>query len=218
MISANFSAVTLVVSAGLITIVLPIASAGASFHAIISSGEIPGDDLADDAERRDLPAGRHVIEFVGPAGVIEEMRGGHRHVKVTRLLDRLAAVERLGHGELAGAVLQQAGEAVDVFRPLAPGHFAPRRIECLLRRSVGGIDVGGVAVGDLSELRFVGRVDGVEILAGRRSDKFATDEMIVARLELRVGRLRRRIVFPEVAEDQFGQRTSLVARGRAFLF
>ena len=42
MISASFSAVRGVVSAGLRTTVLPVASAGASFHAAISSGKFHG--------------------------------------------------------------------------------------------------------------------------------------------------------------------------------
>ena len=169
MISANFSAVTLVVSAGLSTTVLPIASAGASFHASISSGKFHGMTWPDDAERRDLPARGDVVELVGPAGVVEEMRGGHRHVEVARFLDRLAAVHRLGDGELAGAVLQQAGDAVDVLGALLARHLAPGGVEGLLGGGVGGIHIGGVGVGDLGELRLVGRVDGVEILAGLRA-------------------------------------------------
>jgi hypothetical protein len=66
-------------------------------------------------------------------------------------------------------------------------------------------------VGDLGELRFVGGVDGVEILAGGRRDELAADEVIVARLELRVGGLGRGIVFPEVAEDELGRRAAGVS-------
>jgi len=59
-------------------------------------------------------------------------------------------------------------------------------------------------VGDLRELRLVGRIDGVEIPAGGRGDELAADEKIVAGLQFRVGRLGSGIVFPEVAEDQLG--------------
>ena len=202
----------LVVSAGLRTTQLPIASAGAIFHAQHQQREIPRDDLADDAERRDAAAGRDVVELVRPARVIEEMRRRHRHVEVARLLDRLAAVHRLGDGELARAILQQPRDAVEVFRALAAGHLAPDVVERALRRLVGGVDIGGAGERDLGELLLVGRVDGVEIFAGLRRDELAVDEKIVARLELRVGRLGRGIVFPQVAEDELGRGPAVAAR------
>ena len=43
--------------------------------------------------------------------MIEEMRGGHRHVEVAGFLNRLAAVEGFGDGEFAGSILKQAGDA-----------------------------------------------------------------------------------------------------------
>ena len=70
--------------------------------------EVPRDDLAGDAERRAAAAGERVLELVGPARVVEEVRGGERHVDVARFLDRLAAVDRLEHRELARALLQHA--------------------------------------------------------------------------------------------------------------
>ena len=53
-----------------------------------------------------VPVRERVLELVGPAGVVEEVRGGERQVDVARLLDRLAAVQRLEHGELARALLR----------------------------------------------------------------------------------------------------------------
>ena len=61
--------------------------------------EVPGDDL-----RRRRRAGAAVgprggqagiLQLVGPARVVEEVRGSDRHVDVAGLLDRLAVVERL---------------------------------------------------------------------------------------------------------------------------
>src|SRR5208282_3273967 len=48
-IPAKASAVSGVNSAGFNTTVFPVARAGAIFHASISSGKIPGDDLTDDS-------------------------------------------------------------------------------------------------------------------------------------------------------------------------
>ena len=45
-----------------------------------------------DAERASAPVRERVLELVGPAGVVEEVRRGERQVDVARLLDRLAAV------------------------------------------------------------------------------------------------------------------------------
>ena len=139
------------------------------------------------------------------------MRSGHRHVEVAGFLDRLAAVERLGDGELTGAVLQQAGDAEEIFRALGAGEFTPR-----LERGggglIGGIDIGGSGEGDFREFLLVARADGVEIVAGLGRDELAVDEQAVARLDEGRRGFRRGIVFPEVAEEQF----SGVRADRAF--
>src|SRR6266481_1758764 len=48
------------------------------------------------------------------ACVIEEVRRSERDVDVPRLLDRLAAVHRLDHGQLAGALLDDARDPEEV--------------------------------------------------------------------------------------------------------
>ena len=100
-ISANSSAVSGVVSAGFSTTVLPQASAGAIFHASISSGKFHGMTWPATPSGCGVRAEAGVLELVGPAGVVEEVRRDQRDVDVARLLDRLAVVERLQHGELA---------------------------------------------------------------------------------------------------------------------
>ena len=81
-----------VVSAGLRTTVLPVASAGASFHAAISSGKFHGMTCPATPSGRGDAVREGVLELVGPARVVEEVRRGQRQVDVARLLDRLAAV------------------------------------------------------------------------------------------------------------------------------
>ena len=96
-----------VVSAGFSTTVLPHASAGAIFHAAMSSGKFHGMICPATPSGPARCAREGVVELVGPTGVVEEVRRGERDVDVARLLDRLAAVHRLDDGELAGLLLQQ---------------------------------------------------------------------------------------------------------------
>ena len=87
--------------------------------------EVPRDDLAGDAERARLAVREGVLELVRPARVVEEVRGGERQVDVARLADRLAAVQRLEHRELARALLEDARDAEEVLGALAPAQLRP---------------------------------------------------------------------------------------------
>ena len=51
---------------------------GGNFPCQHEEWKIPWDHLADDAEWREPAAGDDMVEFVGPAGVIEKVRGRHR--------------------------------------------------------------------------------------------------------------------------------------------
>ena len=180
-ISAKSSAVSGVVSAGLSTTVLPQASAGSDLPGQHQQREVPRDDLAGDAERRGAEAG--VLELVGPAGVVEEVRRRDRDVDVAGLLDRLAVVDRLEHGELAGALLDDPGDPEEVLRPLRPRHPAPDPVVGAARGLDGRVDVGVVGLGDLGQHLLGGRVDGLE----RRAvpvDELAVDEQAVGRLDV----------------------------------
>jgi hypothetical protein len=106
--------------------------------------EVPRDHLPDDAQGQRLPPRNPVLELVRPAGVIEEMSRRHRDVEVTRLLDRLPAVHRLRHRELAGAILNETRDSIDVFPALPPRHLPPHRVERPLRRLVRRVNVLGV--------------------------------------------------------------------------
>ena len=125
-ISASSSAVNGVVSAGFRIATFPHASAGASFHAAMDSGKFQGTICADDAERLDLDRVDAVAELVGPAGVVEEVRGRERDVDVAGLPERLAPVDRLDDRELAGALLDQAGDPEQVLRRARAGAGRPR--------------------------------------------------------------------------------------------
>ena len=137
--SVKSSAVSGVVSAGLSTTVFPQASAGATFHASMSSGKFHGMICAGDAERSRPAVREGVLELVRPARVVEEVRRGQRQVDVTGLLDRLAAVERLGHGELARALLQDPRDPEQVLGALGRSQLRPavRRTRRARRRPQG---------------------------------------------------------------------------------
>ncbi len=132
MTSASSSAVSGVVSAGLSTQVLPAASAGASFQAAISSGKFHGMTWPGHPERPRVRAEPGVLQLVRPARVVEEVRGGQRDVHVPRFPDRLAVVQAFQHRELAGPLLDDPGDPVQVLGPVparrgAPGALVGRR-------------------------------------------------------------------------------------------
>ncbi len=160
--------------------------------------EVPRDHLAGDAERPRVPIRERVLELVRPPRVVEEVRGGERQVDVARLLDRLAAVHRLEHGELAGALLELARDPVQVLRPLAAGEIAPRLLECASGGRHRELDVLGARLGDLRERLLRRRVDGLEPSPALRLDELAADEQPVPILQVDdLRRLRRVRVLPQ---------------------
>ena len=169
--SQNSSAVSGVVSAGLSTTVLPAASAGAIFHASISSGKFHGMIWPATPTRPRAPVRERVLELVGPARVVEEVRRGERQVDVARLLDRLAAVERLQHGELARALLQQPRDPEQVLRALGRAQRRPAVLERRARGGDGGVDVLRARLPDLGERLLVGRRDRRVRLRRRRATR-----------------------------------------------
>ena len=118
--------------------------------------EVPGDDLAGDAERLRLPVRERVLELVGPARVVEEVRRRERQVDVAALADRLAAVEALEHGELARALLDEPRDPEEVLRALGGRERRPAVLERAARSLHGEVDVLLVRLSDLGE-RLLGR-------------------------------------------------------------
>ena len=157
--------------------------------------EVPRDDLTGDADRLRLAVRERVLELVRPAGVVEEVRCRERQVDVARLLDRLAAVQRLEHRELARALLQDARDPEEVLRALRAGQLRPAVRECAARGRDGEIDVCLRRLADRRERLLVARRDRLVRL--RRLDPVAADEEAVALAQRDdVGRLRRGCVRP----------------------
>src|SRR2546423_1681846 len=82
-----------------------------------------------------------------------------RQVDVARLLDRLAAVQRLEHRELAGALLQDAGDPEEVLGALGRPDRRPAVLERLARGLDGEVDVRFGRLRDLGERLLCRRVD-----------------------------------------------------------
>ena len=128
------------------------------------------------------------------------MRRGERKVDVARLLDRLAAVERLEDGELARTLLQEPRDAEEVLRALRAGEGRPAvRVGGAGRRD-GATDVFGRALADRCERLLVARGDRLVRLGGL--EPLAADEVPVALANLddvaRLGRTRVRPVARDV--------------------
>ncbi len=143
--------------------------------------EVPRDDLAGDAQGSGAVAA--VLELVGPAGVVEEVRGDGRDVDVAGLLDRLAVVEGLQDGQLAAALLDDPGDPVEVLGALAARHRAPDLVVGLAGGLHRAVDVGGVGLRDLGEDLLGGGVDGLE-RGARAAGELAVHEEPVGLLDV----------------------------------
>ena len=172
--------------------------------------EVPGDDLRRNAERPRAPSGERVLELVRPPRVVEEVRRCEREIDVARLLDRLAAVERLGNRELAGALLQDPRDPEQHLRALGRLPGAPR-LESLARGVDRERDVLRPGLRDLGERLLRRGRDRREPRARPRGDLLTADEEAVPLLERDdVARLGRGRVLPGACR---GQRAALLRDG-----
>ncbi len=104
---------------------VPASKRGSEFPGRHQKWEIPGDYLPRDSQRSRFPSWKCVIQFIRPAGVVKEMRRNQRQIDVARFLDRLAAVHRFEHSQLARFFLENARNAEEVFAAFAAGKLAP---------------------------------------------------------------------------------------------
>ncbi len=158
---------------------------GAPFPGLHEEGEIPGDDLTDDADG--LVAGVAEIgavdgdglafDFVGPAGVVTVTVDDQRKVGGAAVANGLAVVEGFEHRQLVEILFDQVGELVEKAAALAGVHLAPGAgVEGLTGGADGEIDIGFIALGDVGDDLTGGGVDGFEGFPADGADPFAVDQ------------------------------------------
>ena len=85
--------------------------------------EVPRDDLAADTDG--LIARELITDQLRPARMVIEVTRHQRNVDVARLADGLAIVHRLQHREETLALLDDAGNGIEMLGALMAGEFRP---------------------------------------------------------------------------------------------
>ena len=133
-----------------------------------------------------------VLQFVRPAGVVEEVLRGSRYVEIPSFLDRLAIVQRLHNGKLAGPLGDRTRNPEQILAAFGTRHGGP---DVLIRLTSGfdrSVDVGRIDCRDCGKSFTRPGIDGVAILAAAFLEA-PVDEGQVAVLDIGNGTgLRRR--------------------------
>ncbi len=178
-------------------------------------GEVPRDDLPDDAERLVEVVGHRVVVDLGDSallradasGEVAEVVDRQRKVGGEGLADRLAVLPGLEDGELLEVLLQPVGDLEQDVAPLGRRRATP----CVLgvRRGLdGGVDVGCLAAGHRDERLAVDGRDVLERLAVLGWDPLAADEVVELRRQNHLRAVR-------IGGCKHHDRTSLSLRRRA---
>ena len=145
--------------------------------------EVPGDDLADDADGLAQEIGEHraadgdglAVDLVGPAGVVLEAVDGGGDVDAEAVGDRLAGIDGVDLGELLAVVVDELAELVDELAAIGGVHGGPLR-----EGGAGGLDgainVFGGTFSNAGDGLAGGGVGIVVVLAGSRLHPSAVDE------------------------------------------
>ena len=157
-------------------------------------GEVPGNDLADDAARGVV--GELLLEELRPAGVMIEMPRDQRNIEVAALANRFSVVHGFEHGQAARVLLHLSGDSVQITSPNVRSESLPLG-KCRTPGFDGSVDVGGRSLRHAGELLAGGRVCGVEVFSGsgrspRPIDKVAEAALVVVEPGERFFRIFRR--------------------------
>ena len=184
--SQNLTALCGVSSLGLMTMVLPVTSAGAALRAIRKNGKVPGKNAADHAdglaEEQDGLAGavafqNLALDAAGPFGHVVEVIGGEGDFDARQAED------------LALLLGDDARERLDVLADLrgdgaeGPGALDGGALRPSLLRGLGGgdggFDIGRGAVGNGTDGLAGGRIETRDAIRAGGGREFAVDEVIV---------------------------------------
>jgi hypothetical protein len=84
--------------------------------------------------------------------------GHQRQIDVATFFNRLTAIHRFDHCELARFFLDQPCDPIEIFSTLSAGQFAPRVLISTARRLYCSLDIARVALGDFGQFLLSGGV------------------------------------------------------------
>lgn len=183
--SAIFNALSDVSSAGLTTMLLPAASAGAHFHASINAGKFHGGTAATTptGSRKINPSAsaprrrNAVVELVGVLGVPAKGRDGLRHVDFSTVRDRLSGLQAVELRELFRVGLEQIREAEEDPLSLLRRHARPgSQFKDPPPGPDRGVDIVLLALSNLTELLARRRIEGREGPPRTSIDELSVDK------------------------------------------
>lgn len=139
---------------------------------------------AGEAEDATIGGDGLAVNLVGPAGIILET--GDRAVNIELSLgDGLAVIESLELGDVVLVLGDQVGELGDHGATGRSLKLTPGRgeLESLSGGLHGKIDIGGIALGNVTDLLLSSRVEAFERLAGNGVNEFVVDEKLFGERE-----------------------------------
>ena len=148
-------------------------------------GEVPGNDLADNAyrfvpriaEERAVDGNCFAVDLVGPSGEIAEAADGGCDVHCFRDADRFSVVQGFEGSQFVGVLFNQIGQAVQHAPAFGCGELAPRTMfEGAAGCFHSFFDVGCVGFRNLADFLASGRIDGCKSLAGFARDPAVVDQ------------------------------------------
>ena len=117
------------------------------------------------------------LDLVGGTGIVDQRRD-HAVDVALRLLQRLADVRGLQRRQLILVCGNEVGEAQEHAAAGGGGDPGPVATKCVVGRADGGVDVGGIATGDLGDRLLRRGIEGGEALAGGRGHGTPGDDEI----------------------------------------
>ena len=148
---------------------------GGDFPSRHQEGEVPRNNLTDDADRFaqydgqvfGVKLGGGAFFAADDAGEITEMVGSQRDVGGAGFADGFAIVQRFLQGEQFQVFVNHIGDFVEYGGAFGCGGLAPC-FERFLRSGDGGIDIGIGRVGKFRQCFAVGGIVGIQKRAGAR--------------------------------------------------
>ena len=133
---------------------------GAPLPRLHQQREVPGNDLADDADRfvtgvaevRPFDGDGLALDLVGPAGVIAVALDGQGQVRGQGIVIRFAVVKRLQSRQRLHLLIHQVCQAIQQAATFRGAHSPPGSfLKCFASRRDSQVDVRTIGLGDLAD-------------------------------------------------------------------